>query len=372
MEVKGNLETMPLPELLRWISDSELTGTLVFQIGPVRKKLFFKNGQIISASSSDPREYLGQFLLRKGWIREGQLIKAVEEQLETGKMLGAILVEKNWLTEEKLREALREKAHETIYSLFLAESATFEFHAGELPSYEMIPIGLTTESIIMEGVYRKDEWDRIRDAFPALERTILERNPDAKFPAELRQDLLIYSVYRAIDGKRSLGEISIMLYEDDFKVFRAALRLYDRNLVQIKSEIPEQEKDETRIPLNLLIEACQEKLREDKVDEAYHLFQYISRNYDDKSGEIARLETLVTQKLLSRVRNQIPDSAVPKLVKDMNEILSYRLDPMQGYLITRINGTYDIKTLRTLIPVPEDKFYLMVKQLIDMGLITID
>ncbi|GBC85586.1 hypothetical protein HRbin11_02036 [bacterium HR11] len=370
MEIRGTLKTMSLPDLLRWLSESQQTGALVFQVGPVRKKLFFQNGALVAASSSDPREFLGQFLLRRGWISEAQLIKAVEEQIQTGRVLGRLLIEKGWLTEEQLKSALREKACDTVYSLFLSPEATFEFHAGEAPPYEIVPLGLPVEAIIMEGVYRKDEWERIRQVLPALERTILQKASDAVLPSELRSDPRAERVLRLINGRRSLREIALLLYETDFEVVRIAAQLYEKRVVAITSEVPiEQDTERPQIPLGMLVEACQVKVREGRLDEALRMVEYIESHYTDLPQEVHALQGLVYGKVIQQFRDQVPPTAIPVLRISLDDLVRYRLDPMQGFMVTRINGLYDLKTLRNLVPVSEERFYILLKKLVDMGIV---
>lgn len=370
VEIRGTLKTMSLPDLLRWLSESQQTGALVFQVGPVRKKLFFQNGTLVSASSSDPREFLGQFLLRKGWISEAQLIKAVEEQIQTGRILGRLLIEKGWLTEEQLKSALQEKACDTVYSLFLSPEATFEFHADEAPPYEIVPIGLSIEAIIMEGVYRKDEWERSRQVLPALERTILQKLPNAVLPPELRSDSRAERVFRLINGRRSLREIALLMYETDFEVVRIAAQLCERQVVTVVSEAPpERETDRPQIPLGMLVEACQVKVREGKLDEALRVVEYIEGHYADLPPEVHALQGLVYGKIIEQFRDQVPPTAVPVLRVSLDDLVRYRLDPMQGFMVTRINGLYDLKTLRNLVPVSEERFYILLKKLVDMGIV---
>lgn len=369
MEVKGTLDTMPLPELIRWLHETEQTGTLVFQIGPVRKKLYFRKGEIISASSSNPREFLGQFLLRKGWMSEGELIQAVEKQLETGKMLGEVLLEQGALTREQLDRALKEKAMDTIYSLFICESASFEFYASEAPPENIPPIGMTVEAILMEGAIRHDEWKHIRKLFPGLERTLLSRVEGVVMGREQRKDHMAYRVFRAIDGQKTLMEVANDLYESDYDVFRAAARLHDEGLVEIVGVREIEPQIETNLPLDMLIESCQQKLQENLVDEARNLLFFIQQHFTDDTGEIANLQMLIGQKLKASIRQQIQDTSVPVLKKSMDDLMNIRLDPMQGFILTRINGIYDINNLRKLVPIPEEQFYLILKQLIDLDII---
>src|SRR3954469_12975046 len=76
MGIVGNLRTMQLEELLQWLSQSKKSGTLEIVHGKVEKKIFFKDGLILSSASNKPEEYLGHFLMSHGLINEGQLNRA--------------------------------------------------------------------------------------------------------------------------------------------------------------------------------------------------------------------------------------------------------------------------------------------------------
>jgi len=47
---------MELAELLQWLSSALKTGTLVVDNGKVEKQIVFRDGKLISSSSSDPSE----------------------------------------------------------------------------------------------------------------------------------------------------------------------------------------------------------------------------------------------------------------------------------------------------------------------------
>ncbi len=70
MGVSGNLKTMLPGDLMQWLSLGQKTGTLVVRSKSVEKKIFFKEGRVISSASNDPRDYLGQFLISHGFISE--------------------------------------------------------------------------------------------------------------------------------------------------------------------------------------------------------------------------------------------------------------------------------------------------------------
>ena len=216
MGISGNLKTMQLSELLQWLALSQKTGTLVIEGHGVQKRLYFQNGRINFTSSSDQREYLGQFLVSHGYITEEELKKAMEVQEESKILLGRILLMINAISETDLLRLMRRKAEESIYDVFLWEDGTFEFIDGEQPDQKMVPLSLDLTSIILEGLHRYDEWKRIRERVPdASVVPVIVRPLNLDSLAE-RERLIVPQ----IDGQRSIEEIALQTHNAEFAVSR--------------------------------------------------------------------------------------------------------------------------------------------------------
>src|SRR4029077_10273379 len=166
MGIVGNLRTMQLEELLQWLSQSKKSGTLEIVHGKTEKKIFFKEGLILSSASNKPEEYLGHFLMSHGLINEGQLNRAVELQEKSRMLLGMILVNNGAIAERDLARMLRLKAEESIYDIFSWAEGDFRFLDDILPESAMVPMRMDVTGIGMEGVQRCDEWRRIRQVIP--------------------------------------------------------------------------------------------------------------------------------------------------------------------------------------------------------------
>src|SRR6185295_17754330 len=166
MGIVGNLRTMQLEELLQWLSQSKKNGTLEIVNGKVEKKIFFKEGRILSSASNKPEEYLGHFLVSHGLLSEEQLIRAIQLQEQSRMMLGMILVNQGAIAETDLTRMLRLKAEESIYDVFAWDEGDFRFLDDVLPEYAMVPMRVDVTGIVMEGVQRVDEWRRVRTLIP--------------------------------------------------------------------------------------------------------------------------------------------------------------------------------------------------------------
>src|SRR4029450_155363 len=226
MGLTGNLRPMDLPEILQWISVGRKTGTLHLGRRSIQKRIVFKEGVVYTSWSNDPRESLGQFLIRDGLVTEEQLFKALLRQEEQGRFLGAILVAEEILSEDDLREALRTKAVESIYDLFLWPEGQFEFKEGEFP--ELIHLEVPVTAVILEGVRRVDEWKRIRKVFPSASITfrVIEPGYKPREPAERR-------ALELVAAGKTLAEVSLELRRSECAAPSLLFDLHTRHVVAV-------------------------------------------------------------------------------------------------------------------------------------------
>ncbi len=231
MAITGNLRTMQLSELLQWLSMGQKTGTLAIRGGSGEKRVYFQNGRIISSSSTIEREYLGHFLVSYGYITEEELTKAMEVQEESKILLGKILVMIGAIAEEDLVELIRIKACETIFDIFLWPEGAFHFIDGEIPQRPMIPIAIDVTGIVMEGLRRYDEWQRLKDRIVSMRDVPSVVAPVAIENLGEPQRIIL----RAIDGVRSLAEIAEATHNPDFPVAKLVFDLLESGHLALSS-----------------------------------------------------------------------------------------------------------------------------------------
>ena len=128
MSFAGNLKTISFPDILQLIGTGKKTGQLLATHASQRKELFFRNGNLISASSSNTEEdMIGNLLLRKGKITKTDLQKAVSLQKQSGRRIGAIMLELGLLNKAELTQYLKTQVEEIVYNLFSWSEGEFSF-----------------------------------------------------------------------------------------------------------------------------------------------------------------------------------------------------------------------------------------------------
>jgi len=229
MGIVGNLKTMQLEELLQWLSLSKKTGTLEINHNQLVKKIYFRDGLIVSSASNRPEEYLGHFLVSHGLISDETLTEAVKQQKQTHVLLGKILVNQGALTEDSLHQMLRLKTEESIYDVFYWEEGDFQFLDDVLPESAMVMMSLDVTGILMEGVQRVDEFRRIRKLIPNQQATpvvIAELNYE-ELDAGERQILDL------VDDERTVEEIRIATHSSEFHVCRILYRQWQEGRLKV-------------------------------------------------------------------------------------------------------------------------------------------
>ena len=116
MGIAGSLATMSVVELLQFLETGQKSGVLRVSRESITKEIFLEKGSIIGSTSTDPKEYFGQFLLHYGKIDEPQLRLALENQRQQRQLpLGKILLSIGVFNETEMMELLRLLALEIMY-----------------------------------------------------------------------------------------------------------------------------------------------------------------------------------------------------------------------------------------------------------------
>ena len=168
VSLTGDLATMELLDLLGWLALRRKTGTLHVRSRAVHKQLVLREGALQACHSNDPRETLGQFLVRDRLITEEDLFKALLRQEQERRRLGAILVADGVLTADQVKRALRANGTEAVYDLFLWTEGRFDFQDREQPREQAVDLKLDLASVVKEGERRMREWERMRERFPSV------------------------------------------------------------------------------------------------------------------------------------------------------------------------------------------------------------
>ena len=381
MAITGNLETMSLAELLQWLANGRQTGTLIVNNGSVEKKIFIRDGAVLSSSSSDPRGFLGHFLVSKGVISEDDLAKAMAIQSEQGKLLGEILVEGGAIEQEMLDHMLRLKAEENIYDLFAWEEGHFDFLDDELPEYELVPMSANITGLVMEGMRRIDMSKEMEKVIPSTQcvpvsvGTLLDED---------EMDFGWRGVLEAVDDDRSVEDICLHTHSSEFFVCDVLFRKMKEAKIKIvrprviapdprapAASVAKDDADAGPTNAQALISEAMVHLKLG-VYEAAARHLGAATSLDPHNRELALVIKELESEVMAGLENDgVKYEKVPVLETTLDDLRAMSFSPEEGFILSRINGTSDIASIVKISPLSELDSLLVFWKLSQSGQITL-
>jgi hypothetical protein len=161
LPASGRLEGLSIPELLWELGRRRHDGALVVESNALRKVVYFRQGRIVFAASSDPEDRLGHFLLKRGGVRLEPLLDA-SAQVVHGRRLGEVLIDRGAMDPASVVRAVVEQVREIVLSIFPWREGSWRITAVRLPADESITLDIALEDLILAGVRRVRDWRRIQ------------------------------------------------------------------------------------------------------------------------------------------------------------------------------------------------------------------
>jgi hypothetical protein len=371
MSINGTLTTMSVPDLLQFLAAGRKTGALKLSRGKIIKQIHFEKGIIIGSTSNDPKEYLGQVLIHHSKVNESQLQAAMEVQRKSGGKLGEILADRGFLSQAEVLEVLRFRTLEIIYDLFLWEEAHFEFYDNAPPPDDLIRIEVQPTSVVMEGIYRTDEWARYRTLIPS-DRALLEFGPGWTSSLSLSKEVRM--IFYFVEKHMSVAEICYQMHASPFQVYAQIYDMVSSGIVRVAGEAPETRAAAEGLPelpatVAALLKMARSDLNEDKPEKALSVIQKVlqqePKNVEAQSLLVQAEENFVKQVYASR----LSPHAIPRILVPIESLTQEQIGPQEGFLLSRINGEWDIASILSICPFREADSLRMITKLADSGII---
>ena len=358
MALSGDLATMGLEDIFQWLAVGKKTGVLELK-GPLHtKRVAFHEGRITSIWSSDPREYLGQYLLAFNRITEDQLRDALATQEDEQQLLGRILINRQLVTEAEIRRIVQLKVEESIFDTFLWSIGSFEFHDGASSHQKSMLLSLDVTGIVLEGARRLDDWKRIRKAIKGgdavlcpISEAIAERLPLAPEDAD---------ILARLDGIKRIDQLVLDMRMPEFKINKLLFDLHEKGLVRILNpggnlgENPSLQLQRARALVEKQkLQEAQEELRRILKDQPRHL---------DANKMMAVVQDLLEEKKLDQ-------DLVPELAVTLDELMTTNLGPNEAFLASRVNGLWTIRDILSIAPFEPNECLGIFSKLLKRGIL---
>lgn len=231
LSIQGTLAETTVPDLFRSIVRSSETATVSLDAIGRNDTIYFYEGRIVSANSTDPDVGLAETLLRSGEIDIQQYNQAMD-RVVVARRIGGTLVEMGYLKPEDLTRAIERQASAIVLQAmrYRTGSYTIEF-TSHMPD-GVIALPLPTERLILDGVRAIEYWSLISRGVGRLDR-MLETAADIDtrtFQLELNDDET--HVISLLSEAQTVEQLCARSYLSDFQTFRTIWGLLAVNLIQ--------------------------------------------------------------------------------------------------------------------------------------------
>jgi len=218
MKLEGEIGEISLVERLVELGREQFTGAIRFENDGIIKIIYFKTGDILSASTNDRADSIDEILMRANKVSREHVKQALAKRKET-ETLGDALLGLGFITKKELTWARRVQVIGVIRSIAAWATGSFTVVADYLPKREegtLFPLPqIITELIVTDN-------DRAKfDAALDGGNTILTKTAD--FDESFRRLGLnqeAAAIAANIDGVNSASEVAMLSGTDTFNVYK--------------------------------------------------------------------------------------------------------------------------------------------------------
>lgn len=228
--LQGDLAAFRLPDVLTFLSTSRKSGMLTLSGEGKEATLFFTDGALVYAGSTQEQFRLGYVLLRKKMITTAQRDGIDALMRREGGRFGQIAVQQGILTEAQLQDFLKVQVSEIVFDAFVWDSGRFSFEQhSSLPNYA-VTISIDLPNLIMEGARRIDEWERCAALLP--DKSLVFRVVAAPRDEKITLTADEWKILFLINGQRTIEDLVHDADDDAFHVYRVLYGLFANKLIE--------------------------------------------------------------------------------------------------------------------------------------------
>ncbi len=207
----GSLAAASVAEAFHFVFTALKTGVLLLAFGGAarragapadqlrRKTVYFREGQVVFASSSDRADRLGAVLWREGMVGRGDLERC-GRLVRAGRPLGQILVDEGLLSAGQLYAGMMLQVREIVLAAFPEDAGEFVFLEGPFDERNAVKLPERTRDLLLGGVKRAEEVEGLAGGMPPLDAAPRPLGRGDAAGLGERPALLL----EALDGSRTL------------------------------------------------------------------------------------------------------------------------------------------------------------------------
>jgi len=237
MAIEGPLRELGIHDVFQLLDLSRKTGALrvTSELRDDEGFVLFEGGKVIHASVKSNPTSIERILRHAGKLSDADLAAAAAIPVATGTGLGDRLVHAGIVSQKEMERHLHQAIESVVFELMSWREGFFSFEERPVSDVPIdAKIRISTESLLMEGARRIDEWSRIADKVPSL--SVIPALAPVEDDRASVLDLLPHEweVLMAIDGTQDLRGIAGSLGRSEFEIAKIAYGLVSTGVVELR------------------------------------------------------------------------------------------------------------------------------------------
>jgi hypothetical protein len=252
-----------------------------------------------------------------------------------------------------MEQMLAVKSEESVYDIFSWTEGEFRFHDGEVPDLPAVRTSLDVTRLVLNGIQRHDEWGEIRRFIPSLQGVPVAVGALADSDDEGARRIL-----SLVDDERSIEEITFETHGTEFHVCKVLYEQVKARRLKIVRPRPlaapaVDPAGPQAIDVNTLMRTAEQHVQARNLEAALrHLQAARSLEPDNRPLQEA------TERVEATIRQVVEGAgialqAVVHPTRKPEELPDLALTPQEGFILSRINGSYDVETILKITPLPK-------------------
>ncbi|HET9796985.1 MAG TPA: DUF4388 domain-containing protein [Gemmatimonadaceae bacterium] len=271
MAIEGPLRELGIHDVFQLLDLSRKTGALrvTSDLRDDEGVVLFDGGRVIHASVRSHPTSIERILRQAGKVNDADLAVASALEERAGEGLGDRLVRSGTITQRELERQLRLAIESVVFELLSWQEGFFSFEERAVADVPLdARIRISTESLLMEGARRIDEWSRIADKVPSLSVVPMLAPVDDDRASVL--DLLPHEweVLMMIDASRDLRGIAAALGRSEFEIAKIAYGLVSTGVVELSQGPTSRPSGESALGAEPMLERARAALEGRRAEEA--------------------------------------------------------------------------------------------------------
>jgi len=243
MSFEGEIGEIDLIQRLVELGRERFTGAIRFEQDGIIKIVYFKGGDVLSASTNDRTDAVDEILLRAGKVDKEHVKQALARRKEN-ESLGDALLNLGFITRKELTWGRRIQVIGILRSVKTWDHGQYAIVADYLPKREEGTLFPLQQTLIEMYVTDQDRspYERALEGGSA----VLEKTPEFELAfARLGLNEDASEIATKIDGKRTVAEIAAVTGKDIFNTYKLLEALRALGLLRkLESESKAEVKDE--------------------------------------------------------------------------------------------------------------------------------